>query len=164
MSAIQLRLHFILYREWAYAIHGLQDLTISGSQNIATMYLDADQVIAALREDHPDIGDMSIATHALAGLGRLDLIGSQRWNVGAKRLISHPISDLPFDAVIEAIPTHAGMELFGWACGRPGLSFRQFIELPEVIEFDVQIPRPTAVLPYLRLGNADPLMPSDGES
>lgn len=62
------------------------------------------------------------------------------------------IGDLPFDAVIEAFPTHAGMELFGWASGRRGFSFRQFIGLPEVIEFDVQIPQPTAVLPHFRLG------------
>jgi hypothetical protein len=154
MSAIQLRLHFILYREWAYAIHGMEDETITGSQNVATIYMDANQVIAALREDHPEIGNMSVALHALAGLARLDLIGNQMWNVGGVRLIRqrHPVPDLPFTAAIEAVPTHAGMELYGWACGRPGYSFHEFMTLDEVIEFDVDLPRPTAVLPYLKPG------------
>lgn len=170
MSAIQLRLHFILYREWAYAIHGMEDETITGGQNVAMIYVDADQVIAALREDHPGIGSMSVALHALAGLARLDLIGNSIWNVGGVALIrqKHPVPELPFKAAIEAVPSHAGMELYGWACGLPGYSFREFMALPQVVEFDAQVPRPTAVFPYLKPGEAQadlaPPIGADGRS
>jgi hypothetical protein len=155
MSSIQVRLHFILYREWAYALHGMEDETIATRQNVGMIYADAQEIINALREDHADIGDMSISTHALAGLSRLDLIGTP-WNVGGVSLLRrrYIIPDLPFTGTIQAVPSHAGMELFGWACGRPGYRFEEFMRVPEVIEFDVQVPRPTVVLPYLRQDRA----------
>jgi hypothetical protein len=154
MSAIQIRLHFILYREWAYALHGMEDATITSNQQVGMMYLDADQVINVLRENHPDIEQMPIATHALAGLGRLDLIGDP-WHVGGVSKLPQPHPELPFKATIQAVPSHAGMELYGWACGRPGYGFREFMQASEVIDFDVQITRPALVLPFLRQGSAE---------
>lgn len=51
--------------------------------------------------------------------------------------------------VLRVRPTHAGMELYGWACGQPGFGFIEFMNLQDDIEFDTQIARPNVVLPKL---------------
>jgi hypothetical protein len=156
MSAIQVRLHFILYREWAFKLAGLRDKPVNQSQKLARMIVDAEQVVAALREGYADIGSQtSIARHALAGLSRLDLVSSN-WHIGPvpvlrKKAWKAPVPDLPFEVAIGVIPTHAGMELYGWACGLPGQSFSDFMSRSDVIEFDVRTPRPTAFFPGLDL-------------
>ena len=143
MSAAQVRLHFILYREWAYALGGLEDEeqkdAIASGQHAGEMYVDFDPVVRALlgddlEEDLSADEALGFATQAVAGLARLNLVASVVWHVGASSKLPEPRPDLPFDSMIHVIPSWPGIELFGWACGLPGYSFREFIALPEVPE------------------------------
>lgn len=161
MDAVQVRLHFILYREWAYALGSLEDEeqedAIASGQHLGEMYVDFDPVARALLGDDLEEGPsdeeaIAFATHAVAGLARLDLIAGVLWHVGASSKLREPRPDLPFDSMIHVAPTWPGIELFGWACGLPGYSFREFVALPEVPEFDVEIPRPAAVFPGWKRG------------
>jgi hypothetical protein len=152
MSSVQVLLHFILYREWAHAIHGMTDDKIAGRQDIGLIYVDADEVVRSLAAAHPELEPSAGIVHAIAGLARLDLIGSG-WTTGPVAQMPPPSPpELAFESAIRATPSHAGMELYGWACGLPGFSFREFMSLPEPVEFDVEIPRPAAVLPDLPTG------------
>lgn len=161
MSAIEIRLHFILYREWAHALIGLPQSDVDQlafNQGVAAMYVKFDTVVDALmdeQEGKPSSGDaMRLATQAVTGLTRRDLLDRNNWGVGTASKLPEA-GELPFDNTIFAVPTWPGIELFGWACGMPGCGFGDFNDLAEVPEFDVDIPRPEAVLPSLRSSGHD---------
>lgn len=157
MSTLQLRAHFIFYREWSYALHGRPDINIGIDRNPATMYLDANEIfgnLAGLDPDGPTPN--AVGLHVLAGLSRLSLI-TNSWQVGRTSELlatresgSVPAADLPFEYAVQLRPSHAGIELYGWACGMPELDPQQLVSSPEIITFDVEIPRPNAVLPHLK--------------
>jgi hypothetical protein len=170
MSALDVRLHFILYREWAYALAGLLERdedAVSYNQGLAAMYVDLDAVVAALRlEDDDQDEDLSagqalnLATRAVTGLGRHDLVDRNHWSVGATNKMPDPPPELPFADAILVVPTYPGIELFGWACGMPSFNFRDFISLSEVPEFEGDIARPRVVLPHLRSSEQDTAQPT----
>lgn len=149
MSSIQIRAHFILYREWAKAFRGSTNSDLPSDPSLATMYIDLLALIAALLEGHPDVEPDTVIDHVIGGLARLNLIGPT-WMTGrTAKLGSDTPPDLPFSHAARLRPTHAGLELFGWACGRPGHGFVEFMASPEAIEFDTTIPRPAVALPKL---------------
>ncbi|AGB24540.1 hypothetical protein Mycsm_04292 [Mycobacterium sp. JS623] len=142
MSALQIRAHFILYREWAIALHGSGfSLNMDDGRNRAVMYVDLSDFVSLLLETDPDVDAESALTHVLSNLHRLNLIeGAYRYGSPGPGGGDRP--------VFEARPSLAGMELYGWACGLSGVTPSQFITAPELVQVEeIEVARPRAVLP-----------------
>ena len=151
MSALQLRTHFIFYREWAHALHGRSDIEFSQDRDAAQMYVDLADIIPVLKETVPDIDHDAMMAPIISGLLRMDLIES-RCDYGRAvemRSTGSVPSDLPFIFACRVTPSIAGMELYGWACGLTGITPAQFVAAPEVLEIEADIKRPKVVLPNI---------------
>lgn len=146
MSSMQIRGHFILYREWANAIRGSDNRKLAADPGLATMYVDLLALVTILLKDHPDVQPNSVVGHVIGGLARLNLIGPV-WMSGSTADVDGATSEMPFTHALRVRPTYAGIELYGWACGHPGFGFEEFMALPEVISFDTPIQRPAIVVP-----------------
>lgn len=151
MSVIQIRAHFILYREWAHALHGVTHISLASDINDAQMYVNLDEFLAPMHEAVPDLSDDSLLTDIVSGLGRFDLIG-RGWAAG-NAFTMQPTggtpAELPFEQAFRVRPSIAGIALYGWACGVPDVDPTSFKELPELLALDVPIPRPAVYLPKL---------------
>jgi hypothetical protein len=148
MSVLQIRAHFLLYREWAIALQGRTDLDLGRPQNEPfQMYCDFDSFYGILNQAVPDIHPNDLVVHVLSGLARLDLIHGEY--AAGNVLKAFPGVNLPFETVCRVYPTMAGMELYGWACGLPGVHPNSFVTTPELTQVDVEILRPSVVLQNL---------------
>lgn len=150
MSSLQLRTHFVFYREWAYALHGNTQVKLSTNIGQAVMYVDLDDLYPILAEAVPDLAWNDTVTDVLTGLSRFDLIGDA-WAVGTAANIDS-ITDadsLPFERVFRAYPTITGLALYGWACGLPGVSPADFTQREELLAIDVPVARPAVHLPNI---------------
>jgi hypothetical protein len=150
MSSLQLRAHFVLYREWAYALHGKSDINLGTARERGEMYVELSDFIDILRELTPEVGFDAVVQHILSGLSRFDLIADD-YSAGAAGYLrerggSYIPDEVPFQQIFRAIPSIAGLELYGWAVGLPGVDPEEFVTLPEMIDFDVEIRRPRVVL------------------
>jgi len=154
MSVLQLRTHFILYREWAFALRGFdKNLGQDSGRRRAQMYVDLEDLIPVLQEVAPEAEVNSILSHVISGLQRWGLIeGDYQYGPVAEiRPTGSVPADLPFSLVARLNPSPNGMELYGWACGLPGLAPTDFIAAPELVSIEVDIPRPKVVLADLSL-------------
>jgi hypothetical protein len=158
MSALELRAHFILYREWAHGLHQREELELTTDTSPAFICVDLDEFVDILSEASTDVPPDAIVSHVLAGLLRRFMIGDD-YSVGVienlRKLRPDLPENVPFRQVFCASPTISGIELFGWACGLPGLHPSDFVMSPEVIETAVPVPRPTALFPRLQKSGAD---------
>ena len=147
LSAAQIRLHYLLYREWAIRLNGRLDISTRGGGvgYFAYMYIDLTEVIEALGVEDDDRELSEVLTHAIIGLHRQGLIESY---VEGERGPNLP--DAPYPLFLAVTPSPSGQELYGWAQGLPGLTPEAFVL--EALPFDVDPPLPglrSAVLPQL---------------
>ena len=147
LSAAQIRLHYLLYREWAIRLHGRTDVNLGVTEGAyqAVMYVELKQVVEALRVADDDREIFGVFKHAIVGLHRQGLVNDQ-YAHGLRAQSESP--DAPYENVLNVGPSMAGIELYGWAQGLPGLIPSAFIL--EALPFDVDPPLPrldSAVLP-----------------
>jgi hypothetical protein len=137
LSAAQIRLHYLLYREWAVRLHDRIDLNpgISEGREQAVMYADLEPVMLALCVEDEDRDISAVFAHAVTGLVRQGLL-EQNYGYGRSGPDNSP--DAPYENVLTVRPSVAGMELYGWAQGLPGLVPTAFIR--EALPFDVDPP------------------------
>ena len=148
LSAAQIRLHYLLYREWAIRLHGRSDVNPGTTQgrSQALMYVELNEIINAIGVEDDDREIFEVFTHAIVGLHRQGLVQDQ-YAHGSREPDS---PDSPYPLVLNVGPSAAGMELYGWAQGLPGLTPQTFIL--EALPFDVEPPLAhlqTAMLPRL---------------
>jgi hypothetical protein len=154
LSAAQIRLHYLLYREWAIRLHGRIDLNLgtAGDRRRALMNADLDEVASALRVEEDDREPGGLFVHAVIGLVRDDLLDHE-YAYGPRGPNNNP--DAPYTNFLAVQPSPAGIELYGWAQGLPGLMPMPFVS--EALPFDVDPPLPrlhTFMLPRLPEGDA----------
>lgn len=143
MSTLQIRGHFLFYREWAAALRERTDLNLGvykGATDAAIHVELADFMLAL-------VGDLGVShldalVHTVPALHRLGLIQEYAW--GRAEEMPGKGSGSPFPRVITAAPTIQGIELYGWAQGMPGMQPRTFLTSAEVFA-EEEIPRPKQV-------------------
>lgn len=116
MSSFQLRLHFLLYREWAIALRDRPDVDLGLKPSAATIHLEQASLIELIADDGSEVPRAEAFLHAITALERTDLV--QHVAYGRKGDIGQ--SDSKYHHVVIAQPTFAGVELFGWAMGHAG--------------------------------------------
>jgi len=138
MSAIEVRAHYLLYREWASLLGGRTDLVpvlgMDTGRRAAKMYLPVQEFADVLGEsDLP--GSVS---HAISHLVRLGLLDPE-YGYGDNSKID--AADSRFDRTLKVHPSIAGMELYGWAQGLPGLEPQIFPLAAVPFESEPALPR-----------------------
>lgn len=120
MSSLEVRAHFILYRAWDDALHGRADVNLWKQEDRRSARLFADEIEFQQRllatSDGVPVSDA--LSHALLGLERRGLLDSAAW--GTRDYVRYQNHDFAY--VITAELTLAGIELYGWALGLPGLT------------------------------------------
>lgn len=137
MSSLQVRLHFLVYREWAdAAARNPQHKTgTDAGRNAIRMSVDLWEVATRLK---PSIGSVSAPEvgHAISGLVRLGLLGDS-WQYGT---VDADRASLGWPEEIWVGMAPAGMELYGWALGYTEIQLSSFPELHKIPN-TVDIPR-----------------------
>lgn len=150
LSTAQLRLHFLLYRNWLRALHGERDLNLAmpagRSQARAEMPLVecmavvCGQNLEVTPEGHVILTPMIESTfrHAVTGLAREGLI-SDTYSYGAAANLPDVSGRFPLTFMAE--PSMPGFELFCWVLGLPDLSSTDLLSidpqiLPDQVPFD----------------------------
>ncbi|MFD2793740.1 hypothetical protein ACFS27_09280 [Promicromonospora vindobonensis] len=146
MSSLQLRAHYVLYREWAIKLAGRDDINLGDvdQRDNARMVLDLEEFIDTVQDEAEPLPKNELLSHAVWGLTEHGLIAKFQYGSTAdlKR------QELPFKYIIEARPTVVGVELWGWAAGRVG-TVKDFVVDPPKLEVDAPIPRPSVLFPTL---------------
>ena len=132
MSSLQLRAHFLLYREWARLLQGRRDvqLSLDVGRTQARLVVPLAPFLVLLAGDS-DV-DMGVAlAHSIPGLVRLGLIGNNyHWGSSESSGISNP----PFSNLLRVEPSSAGIELYGLALGLSDISPQTFAQLATPLE------------------------------
>jgi hypothetical protein len=139
LSTIQIRGHYVLYREWAALLPG-RGSTEMGKAEVREKAMLCAPTDAFVRLVDPE-GNLGVeaAVHALAGLQRTGLI-EDNWGVEAREN-STVVRNAPFPHLVRAQPSIVGMELYGWAQGLPGLLASEFIAQAEPFDTNPPVPR-----------------------
>lgn len=155
MSTLQVRAHYLLYREWARRLQGIAhdelDLGSAEGRRRATMYVDIDEFAGVLLDgrEEPDLS--AALSHAMTGLQSSGLIGG--WAT-----LEPDREKVPFEFVVRATPAFAGMELYCWAQGLSGVVYRFFPLVARPFEVDPPLPPlEGVVLPDLDTSQRDPV-------
>jgi hypothetical protein len=127
LSSLQIRAHYLLYREWAARLRviAVYDLGVDAVRIQATMEVSSTE-FAKLLVAESDVEDNDAMSHAIGGLARVGLLD-------AKFLYNGEL--------VRVIPSIMGLELYGWAQGLPGLSPRSFASKAELFDLEGAIPR-----------------------
>ena len=139
LSSLQIRAHYLLYREWAARLHdvGSINLGLDSGRKVAQMNVKLEEFITCLLVGD-EMESQAALTHAVPGLFRVGLLGGS-YRYGAKGAVAAPTSEFEFLLVVE--PSAAGMELYGWAQGLPGLNPHEFTSKAAVFNPETPIPR-----------------------
>lgn len=153
LSTLQLRGHFLLYREWARHLHG-RDLVLAAPGNRLRTIIHADllEFSSRLLGDDDSIPQYNAVSHAIPGLVRAGLLDiNYTWGNKADIDIDlhQPFREDEFDPILCVNLTVVGIELYGWAQGRDGLTPEDFISDAEVFAEDVIEPLVGVSLPEL---------------
>ena len=157
MSWLQVRAHFILYREWAARLHGLISLQLGMGtvRDRCQMDLELNEFTSILI-NATDINPDDSIQDSILGLAWLGLIEDQ-YATGHRS--SHIlVRDSPFEELIRVQPTVRGLELYGWAQGLPGLSMDDFVTKATVFDTEPIVARPTNVV-FLKLSESEAVQP-----
>ena len=124
LSAVQVKAHYLLYREWALRLRGRTDVNIGidGGRRLAAMDVELLEFITVLTQNADLDPNIAIA-HAISGLVRVGLLDGE-FQYGSKQDLS---ADSSYSHVLRVKPSIAGVELFGWAMGCPGIQAISFI-------------------------------------
>lgn len=144
MSSLQVRAHMILYREWAAALKGRDDVnpgTHEGRQR-ARMLMDLHQFYLSVKHDTHDGDPNAVIAHSVLGLIRLGLLEDE-YRLGP----THNVAEAPeqWQAALVVKPSVMGIELYGWACGDAEMTALRFVSDAELLALD-EVPRPSRVL------------------
>jgi hypothetical protein len=144
LSTLEVRAHYLLYREWAARLHGLADLNlgVSADRYRATMDLDLGEFLPLLIEGI-EVPVQDALGHAIPGLIRVGLLENEYY-IGPRENTGEP--DARFEHLLRVMPSVIGLELYGWAQGLPGLSPGDFPAKVTAFELEEAIPRLTGVL------------------
>jgi hypothetical protein len=130
MSSVQIRCHYLLYREWNKHFIGKTDLNLT---DIATLRgyrlkVDLEPFIKALGLPW----DNTLLLHVMAGLAERGLINAEyRWG---------PNGASPYATALFASPSFSGLDLWGWAHGYKGLFPDDFGTTSFISELDQTLP------------------------
>lgn len=160
MSSLELRTHYLLYREWATGLKGRTDLNLASAtdRERAALVLDLMELLSGVQDEENPIPGDQLVTHVVWGLYQHGLIENFQYGRatelnlrgplgGAVRRIDNPKASgggRPAPAheyLFQAGPTVRGIELWGWAAGIPSLSPSDFVEDAPVIDADPRLPR-----------------------
>lgn len=128
MSALQIRAHFLLYREWAIRLGGRTDLNlgVNGVRDSTAAYVDYGEFSRILSENHQDTEPHIAMTHAILGLVRFGLL-EDTYALGSKSGVPDPVGGRsPHSSFVYVGASPAGIELFGWANGISSLNAGNF--------------------------------------
>lgn len=148
LSALQIRTHYLLYREWAARLHGIGELNLgmSDDRSRATMDIELNEFLPILTQD-TEVHAQAAIGHSIPGLIRVGLLESE-YSMGPRENAGKPDSE--FEHLLRVRPSVVGLELYGWAQGLPGLSPGDFPSEAAVFDLKEAIPRLAGVLlPYL---------------
>jgi hypothetical protein len=147
LSAITIRAHYLLYREWAASLHGLADFKLGLEDNAkaAQVYVDLDEFEQRLVTDS-DMNLDEASDHAVQSLLAASLLGS-RVASGSRELVAPGGS---YERMLNVMPSPRGCELYGWAQGLSGLNGDNFTTGAAVFDAEPPIPRLERIklLPY----------------
>src|ERR1019366_2989669 len=140
MSWLQVRAHFLLYREWAASLHNFSDaeLGIYDGRFMVAMDLDLDEFTNVLTSNSGIEGDDALQD-SIVGLSTLSLL-EDSYSIGARSQKIHS-TDSPFEKLLRVQPSVRGMELYGWAQGLPGLQVGEFTTKASVFDTEPAVPR-----------------------
>src|SRR5450755_201642 len=144
LSTLEVRAHYLLYREWAARLHGLADLNLGVSEDryMATMDLDLGEFLPLLIEGI-EVPVQDALGHAIPGLIRVGLLENEYY-IGPRENAGEP--DARFEHLLRVMPSVIGLELYGWAQGLPGLSPGDFPAKAVAFDLEDAIPRLAGVL------------------
>lgn len=150
MSSIQVRAHYLLYREWALGLPdgGVIDLGMTEGRRRAEMHTPLIDFGVALGVHGDEIETLdellNIVSHAITGLLRNDLLDDEyRFGYRANE------SDSPFEHYLRVYPSVAGLELYAAAAASMVLP-RKWPDARLAIEADPPVPRlPSVAFPRL---------------
>lgn len=132
MSVLQIRAHYLLYREWASALKGHHEVNFGHTvrAHVAELHTPVDPFTSTLRGAESDVPEQEALEHSLSGLYAAGLIGG--WGIGDREGIGRKESR--YEQLLFAQPTSMGAELYGWACGQQGLTASAFVQRATVLD------------------------------
>ena len=132
LSSLQVRAHYLLYREWAARLRtvAVYELGVDAGRMQATMEVASSEFVKFLVAES-EVDENDAISHAIGGLARVGLLED-------KYLYNN-------DAV-RVVPSIMGIELYGWAQGLPGLSPRGFASKAQPFDLEDAIPRLSSVI------------------
>jgi hypothetical protein len=131
LSSLQIRAHYLLYREWAARLRiiAVYELGVDAGRTQATMEISSGEFAKILVADS-EVDDNDAMGHAIGGLVRARLLDDK----------------FSYDGnTVRVIPSITGIELYGWAQGLPGMAPRNFASKAQVFDLDDAIPRLSSV-------------------
>jgi hypothetical protein len=147
LSAVQIKAHYLLYREWALRLRGRTDVNIGidGGRRLAAMDVELIEFVTVLTKN-ADLDPSIALSHAIPGLVRVGLLD------GEFQYGEDLTADSSYPNVLRVKPSIAGVELFGWAMGCPDIQAINLIAI-ELDEETDGSPLPdrleSAILPNL---------------
>jgi hypothetical protein len=148
LSTLEVRAHYLLYREWAARLQGLAELNlgISADRYRATMDVDLSEFLPLLVQGI-EVPVQDALGHAIPGLIRVGLLENEYY-IGPRENTGEP--DARFEHLLRVMPSVIGLELYGWAQGLPGLSPGDFPAKALAFDLAEEIPRLVGILlPHL---------------
>lgn len=133
LSALQLRVHYVLYSELLrHKIGHPVDLRWSIERNRLHVEFDMEEFVRTLgfEELSPD-ARRDLIGHAIWGLSREQLIDEDSWEFIVERNEQTPLgahADTDRDPLVSFHPTALGAELFLWGCGSAVIDSRAFLD------------------------------------
>jgi hypothetical protein len=140
LSWLQVRAHFLLYREWADRLQGRTiNLGTDLGRQQAQMDLDLTEFLPVLTTG-AEIEQASALHNAVVGLQVRGLI---EWFVMGSKSVdpTREPATSPYQDTLRVRPSIQGLELYGWAQGAQGLRPDQFSTQAIVFPTDPEIPR-----------------------
>lgn len=140
MSSLQVRAHFLFYREWALLLTGRSGIELGQTSDRnrtrlvadatdfvrAMTHVSADAVGASVRPGNasaPRVLDVTgMLSHTLTGLHRQGLLDSYGW--GDPATLQKSLRVDVTRTSVSGTMTLPGIELFGWAQGVPSMTWR----------------------------------------
>jgi hypothetical protein len=143
LSSIQIRAHYLLYREWASRLYGVDDLYLgyADARQRARMDIELAEFISVLTGDS-GLDAAALLSNSIAGLARISLLDAD-YSYGIRDATN--ASDSEFESVLRVKPSVVGLELYGWAQGLPGITPYEFVSKALAFNTKDAIPRLTKV-------------------
>jgi hypothetical protein len=140
LSSLQIRAHYLLYREWAVLLHGATEKSMQ-TVNLSKHAMIVDQAeFRDLLVSGSSVDSFTAMAHSIYGLASAGLLGSH-YGWSGRTIIDYITHRRPFPVTLQVEPTNTGLELYGWAQGLPGITSFEFPELAQAFDTKPPIPR-----------------------